>query len=163
MVDKDGTDHVESIQTIMQKDDRIFEDAQKAADRLDDPEWILAQKRYLRRLDLIILPMISTLYFFEYLDRGNIAVSQPSRDLHWSISAEKIRGFLERETLRLRQRLRDISIRNWSRSRGFVCHAMANGYHDLLRWTRALPNTWLHRLPRVPTFKGTFRRHNSTT
>ncbi|KAF2756434.1 MFS general substrate transporter [Pseudovirgaria hyperparasitica] len=30
-------------------------------------------KKYMRRLDRIILPAISILYFFEYLDRGNIA------------------------------------------------------------------------------------------
>ncbi|KAH7350581.1 major facilitator superfamily domain-containing protein [Rhexocercosporidium sp. MPI-PUGE-AT-0058] len=40
-----------------------------------DLEWVAAQKRYPRKLDLTILPMISTLYFFEYLDRGNIAFS----------------------------------------------------------------------------------------
>jgi hypothetical protein len=102
MADKAEIDLVESIKATTQKDDRMFEDAQKAADLVDDPEWILAQKRYLRKLDLTILPMISTLYFFEYLDRGNIAVSQPPRYLHWSTSAEKIRGFVERETLWLR-------------------------------------------------------------
>ncbi|KAH8879519.1 MFS general substrate transporter, partial [Thozetella sp. PMI_491] len=32
-----------------------------------------AQKKYLRKVDFIILPTISLLYFFEYLDRGNIA------------------------------------------------------------------------------------------
>ncbi|KAF5855678.1 hypothetical protein ETB97_008613 [Aspergillus alliaceus] len=31
------------------------------------------ENRYLRKLDYIILPTISALYFFEYLDRGNIA------------------------------------------------------------------------------------------
>ncbi|OAK96736.1 MFS general substrate transporter [Phaeosphaeriaceae sp. SRC1lsM3a] len=40
---------------------------------LDDPEWVNKQKRYLRKLDFILMPTISLLYFFEYLDRGNIA------------------------------------------------------------------------------------------
>lgn len=79
--------HVEhcDINTLPQGDDYAQEDIQKAAHRLDDPEWITAQKQYLRKLDFIILPTISLLYFFEYLDRGNVAVSmsgpglEPSR------------------------------------------------------------------------------------
>ena len=39
-------------------------------------DHVKAEKRYLRTLDFIILPAISALYFFEYLDRGNIAVSE---------------------------------------------------------------------------------------
>lgn len=46
---------------------------EKEAPFPDDPEWNTAQKRYLQKLDYIILPTISALYFFEYLDRGNIA------------------------------------------------------------------------------------------
>jgi hypothetical protein len=38
-------------------------------------EQTAAEKRYLRRLDWIILPAISTLYLFDYLDRQNVAVS----------------------------------------------------------------------------------------
>jgi hypothetical protein len=38
-----------------------------------DEEWIKAQKKYLRKLDGILLPAVSLLYFFEYLDRGNVA------------------------------------------------------------------------------------------
>lgn len=53
-------------------------DVQKEVQHLDSPEMSLARKRYLRKLDLIILPMISVLYFFEYLDRGNVAVFLPS-------------------------------------------------------------------------------------
>lgn len=33
-----------------------------------------ARSRYLWKLDLMILPTISACYFFEYLDRGNVAV-----------------------------------------------------------------------------------------
>jgi hypothetical protein len=74
MDDKDEVAHVESRQQDAQMKDYAPQDVQKVAHRLDGPEWILAQRRYLRKLDLTILPMISTLYFFEYLDRGNIAV-----------------------------------------------------------------------------------------
>jgi hypothetical protein len=162
MTDKGDTDLVESIEATMLKEDRIFEDAQKSADLADDPEWILAQKRYLRKLDLTILPMLSTLYFFEYLDRGNIAVSQSLRHLHWSTSAEKTCGSVERETLWLRYRTRDASIRHRSRSKGFVRHAMANGHHDLLRRPCAFPSPRLHRLPCVSTFEGSFRCHSGT-
>jgi hypothetical protein len=52
----------------------VGEPQEKPARDLEDPEWIAAQKSYFRKLDWIILPMISLLYFFEYLDRGNIAV-----------------------------------------------------------------------------------------
>jgi hypothetical protein len=107
--------------------------------------------------------MISTLYFFEYLDRGNIAVSWSPRHLHRNMKAEKVCGVLECETLRLRQRPRHVSIRNRSRSRSFVRHAVANGYHDLLRWTGAFPSTWLYRLPRVPSFEGSLCYRDSTT
>lgn len=54
---------------------------QKEVQNLEDPDWIRAQKKYLRKLDFIILPTISSFYFFEYLDRGNIAVS-PSPSVH---------------------------------------------------------------------------------
>ena len=33
-----------------------------------------AEREYMKKLNLIVLPTISALYFFEYLDRGNIAV-----------------------------------------------------------------------------------------
>lgn len=56
-------------------DDYAPPDIQKETQILYDDQYLKAQKRYLRKLDCIILPTISTLYFFEYLDRGNIAVS----------------------------------------------------------------------------------------
>lgn len=40
---------------------------------LDSPEAREAERKYIWKLDLIILPTISALYFFEYIDRGNIA------------------------------------------------------------------------------------------
>lgn len=49
---------------------------QKESYELREPASLAAQKkRYLRKLNWIILPTISLLYFFEYLDRGNVAVS----------------------------------------------------------------------------------------
>src|SRR6266566_238506 len=48
------------------------DEGQKETHHLDDPE---AHRRYMRKLNFIILPTISLLYFFEYLDRGNVAVS----------------------------------------------------------------------------------------
>lgn len=68
-------DKVARIEKMEDIENHAVEDIQKHAHRQDDPEWTTAQKRYLRKLDLIILPMISLLYFFEYLDRGNVAVS----------------------------------------------------------------------------------------
>ena len=32
------------------------------------------ERRYMRRLDITILPAISALYLFEYVDRGNVVV-----------------------------------------------------------------------------------------
>lgn len=62
------------IDPTQQQDDYAPTDVQKEVRMLDDPEWVNKQKRYLRKLDFILMPTISLLYFFEYLDRGNIAV-----------------------------------------------------------------------------------------
>jgi len=59
---------------VPQQDEYAPADIQKEVHILEDPEWIAKQKNYLRKLDLILMPTISILYFFEYLDRGNIAV-----------------------------------------------------------------------------------------
>ena len=48
---------------------------EKTHEVLDDPDARKYERSYLRKLDMIILPTISGLYFFEYLDRGNVAVS----------------------------------------------------------------------------------------
>jgi hypothetical protein len=95
MDDKDDVSHVESRQEDTQTNGYASQDIQNVVHRLDDTEFFLAQKRYLRKLDLTILPMISTLYFFEYLDRGNIAVrfcyhSSPS-DLQYRALTSKHR------------------------------------------------------------------------
>jgi len=44
---------------------------------LNDPSSVSAVKKYLWRLDFMILPTISACYFFAYLDRGNVAVCRP--------------------------------------------------------------------------------------
>ncbi len=71
-------DHVEhsrpDAEAHSPKEDYAGEEVQKGAAMLQDPAWIDAQKRYVRKLDTIILPAITLLYFFEYLDRGNVAV-----------------------------------------------------------------------------------------
>lgn len=38
-----------------------------------DPEWVKAEKRLVRKLDVTLLPMVWVLYMFNYLDRNNIA------------------------------------------------------------------------------------------
>lgn len=40
---------------------------------LDDPEMKKLERRFIWKLDLIVLPTVSALYFFAYLDRGNVA------------------------------------------------------------------------------------------
>lgn len=72
-MEKAGDDQI-SAAAAAAADDAGQEPAKQAM-RLDDPDWAAAHKRYLWKLDLTILPMISCLYFFEYLDRGNAAVS----------------------------------------------------------------------------------------
>jgi hypothetical protein len=62
------------IESKPKQDDYAPIEIQKEARALEDPEWISKQKKYLRKLDFILMPTISILYFFEYLDRGNIAV-----------------------------------------------------------------------------------------
>ena len=59
-------DGVYADQSIQKQRDQIL-DGTEYARKLE--------RRYMRRLDMIILPTISSLYFFEYLDRGNVAVS----------------------------------------------------------------------------------------
>ncbi len=46
---------------------------QHSSHNLDSPEAHTRERKYMRKLDATILPTISALYFFEYLDRGNIA------------------------------------------------------------------------------------------
>jgi uncharacterized protein YcbK (DUF882 family) len=58
-----------------QQDDYEPEEIQKEARVLEDPERNRKQKRYPRKLDLILMLTTSILYFFESLDRGNIVVS----------------------------------------------------------------------------------------
>ncbi|KAJ5815487.1 hypothetical protein N7474_007264 [Penicillium riverlandense] len=74
----DDAQHIEQANTqnmtdIEKTDYQVAEETQKEIQNQYDPEWIRAQKRYLWKLDCIILPVVSLLYFFEYLDRGNVA------------------------------------------------------------------------------------------
>ena len=57
--------HIEdsSSQPDLEATDYAPAEIQKEIGVLDDPDWVAAQKKYLRRLDFIILPTISTLYF----------------------------------------------------------------------------------------------------
>lgn len=64
---------VQSVADIEKIDDQGPEDIQKKVGIQNDPEWIRIQRRYLWKLDCILLPAVSLLYFFEYLDRGNVA------------------------------------------------------------------------------------------
>lgn len=66
----DESQHIEGAytQTCVESENNV-----KDIPVRQDEEWIKAQKRYLRKLDGILLPAVSILYFFEYLDRGNIA------------------------------------------------------------------------------------------
>lgn len=57
------------------RDDYAPDHIQQAVDDLNNATSSKAYKRYMRKLDLIILPAITLLYFLEYLDRGNAAVS----------------------------------------------------------------------------------------
>lgn len=64
-----------SSQNDLEGTDYAPPEVQKKIQQLDARELQRARKKYLRKLDFIILPTISALYFFAYLDRGNIAVS----------------------------------------------------------------------------------------
>jgi hypothetical protein len=76
--DKFTTGHVEDPEIETQHaagEDYAPKGVQDNVDALNHPDNALAAKRYKRKLDMIILPTITLLYFFEYLDRGNAAVS----------------------------------------------------------------------------------------
>ena len=57
---------------------------QKDIHILDDSEKQALERKYMWKLDSIILPTISTLYFFEYLDRGNVAARESIRRSNFS-------------------------------------------------------------------------------
>ncbi|OAA66453.1 Major facilitator superfamily domain, general substrate transporter [Niveomyces insectorum RCEF 264] len=62
-----------SIEPVTDVADYAPEEVLKEVMHLEDPEWIADQKKYMWRLNSIILPAVSVLYFFSYLDRGNVA------------------------------------------------------------------------------------------
>lgn len=66
---KAGPDHVEDQDIHRNGDDYAPDEIQRAVDQLREPTNAAENKRYLRKLDLIILPAITLLYFLEYLDR----------------------------------------------------------------------------------------------
>jgi hypothetical protein len=69
----DHPQHIEDASTQAKVLDNVPEENEKGQPNGYDEGWIKAQKRYLWKLDYILLPTVSLLYFFEYLDRGNIA------------------------------------------------------------------------------------------
>lgn len=73
----EGPEHIEAQADKTQRngDDYAPDHIQQAVDNLNNTIDPIAYKRYVRKLDLIILPAITLLYFLEYLDRGNAAVS----------------------------------------------------------------------------------------
>jgi len=67
----DKIDHVESQQwNAIDLDKHTTQDDRQLHVTSDEK----ARSRYLWKLDFLILPTISACYFFEYLDRGNVAV-----------------------------------------------------------------------------------------
>ena len=105
------------------------------------------ERRYLRKLDAIILPMIALLYFFEYIDRSNIAVCVVIRSDLWLMP-------LERETLGPRQRTRHAQQRRRPRSKGTNRNAMADGSDDILRRPLPPPDPRFHWIPCVLAVEG---------
>ena len=63
---------VDDIESKGYADAAIQKQNREVFDGTDEARRI--ERRYMRRLNTIILPTISALYFFEYLDRGNVAV-----------------------------------------------------------------------------------------
>lgn len=80
---KDSPSHLENMQANQISTARDDVEMEGYIDTQKETNWILdgsvearrIEKQYMRRLNYLILPTISALYFFEYLDRGNIAVS----------------------------------------------------------------------------------------
>jgi hypothetical protein len=84
-MDEKGHPHIEDIpnrtnESIVDEEYGEKKDLQYASEEireqtrvLETPENLERIRRYMWKLDSIILPTISALYFFEYLDRGNIA------------------------------------------------------------------------------------------
>jgi hypothetical protein len=63
---------VDDIESKGYADAAIQKQNREVFDSTDEARRI--ERRYMRRLNLIVLPTISALYLFEYLDRGNVAV-----------------------------------------------------------------------------------------
>ena len=68
---------VQSVESSNVAGSHVDEEPESQVDPSKDPERDFHEKKYMRKLNWTILPMISALYFFSYLDRGNIAVGIP--------------------------------------------------------------------------------------
>lgn len=68
--------------------------SEQGVEAVDGGERRSLERKYLLRLDCMILPMISAFYFFAYLDRGNAAVSLA----HITSTFGKLTRYLECET-----------------------------------------------------------------
>ena len=62
-------------------EESLAKDAKLYTDKVDDveidpaidPEYRKKEKKLVRKLDMTLMPMVWILYFFNYLDRNNIA------------------------------------------------------------------------------------------
>ena len=80
---KNAVDHIEGDERSRQDSTNDIESKRDAGLSVQEekdetfmpPISEAIQRKYMRKLDCIVLPTISVLYFFELLGRGNIAVS----------------------------------------------------------------------------------------
>jgi hypothetical protein len=115
------------------------------------PEARARERAYLWKLDCIILPTISALYFFEYIDRGNIAVSllqMLTRSLVDHLTVTECKTPWYRKWPRYRRQW------CWSRPEISELGAMANRHHDLLRWACPVSGSRMSRVSGVSTVQG---------
>lgn len=57
---------------------------------MEQPEWRATEKSLVRKLDMSLLPVVWTLYMFNFLDRNNLAYV--SRRRQWQGGKELTRG-----------------------------------------------------------------------
>ena len=67
-------EHLEGFDQLVEKRGFVNIENPMEVHNLESPGAREAERKYIWKLDLIILPTISALYFSEYIDRGNIAV-----------------------------------------------------------------------------------------
>ncbi|CAD6584916.1 MAG: hypothetical protein ASARMPRED_001947 [Alectoria sarmentosa] len=66
-------EHLEGFDQLVEKRGFVNIENPMEVHNLESPGAREAERKYIWKLDLIILPTISALYFSEYIDRGNIA------------------------------------------------------------------------------------------